>query len=588
MKGSSSDGTPSLEEVGLRAVFINMNEEFRAEVVRRALAGRERVSDRVRVSLNQAIDSLGPVSGYRVASKAPYTFLQDPVKALVRSNDRLAGAVLRVWAELDRPLSNSVRDYLKQESLLEDSADYSQNKILAGRLGDGWDAAMDGLAELHPDISKDDLLLMGYYVSGRMPDGAGEVADTPTPPANELPDVFQQVLDTLRTWPASAPQWEQVASDFTDIINEIRQDKQREVQALTEVDTRLGEVLSRHDALLAFFEWDPQERLPERPCPWADLKAARQAIGDLDQALSEYASVHPMAAVLSEEDARAPRRAELQKQVKEALAKVESLEVQTPVDAPPAEEPAMEEAANPPPLPAQTQEQQAEFDMLRADLDARIESLTGENQSLTADNQRLSEDNRSLNAEVHVLRDQVGELEGDMAESSFLAESWRRLYHDSQKPQGETASPLPELKSVEEAVQLARQKLGGRLQFQLNHKSDTEIPFKPPRQVWDALEWLATTYYQAKTGERPEADLDGSLRRAVGWHYTPFQSPVTMGQFKEDYEVWVSGRKHELREHIGTGNGYPQGTIRIAFHWHTDLRKVVVGFIGRHQRTVAS
>ena len=61
-----------------------------------------------------------------------------------------------------------------------------------------------------------------------------------------------------------------------------------------------------------------------------------------------------------------------------------------------------------------------------------------------------------------------------------------------------------------------------------------------------------------------------------------------MGQFEEYYEIVVDGRKGNLEEHIGTGNGYARGTIRIAFLWEADRRKVVVGYIGRHQRTTAT
>ena len=41
-------------------------------------------------------------------------------------------------------------------------------------------------------------------------------------------------------------------------------------------------------------------------------------------------------------------------------------------------------------------------------------------------------------------------------------------------------------------------------------------------------------------------------------------------------------------ERFGTGNGHPRGTIRIAFLWDAERKKVVVGYIGRHQRTRAT
>ncbi len=48
-------------------------------------------------------------------------------------------------------------------------------------------------------------------------------------------------------------------------------------------------------------------------------------------------------------------------------------------------------------------------------------------------------------------------------------------------------------------------------------------------------------------------------------------------------------RTYTLDEHIGKGTkGDPQYMIRIAFGWDEDIKKVVVGYIGRHQRTQAS
>jgi hypothetical protein len=137
-------------------------------------------------------------------------------------------------------------------------------------------------------------------------------------------------------------------------------------------------------------------------------------------------------------------------------------------------------------------------------------------------------------------------------------------------------------------MQLAKENLADWITFQLNSKSDIEVPFDNPRQVWDALEWLATTYYHARMGENGEPDLNFSLRHACGWRYASNQSDVTVGKYKDYYETHVGHRSHELREHIGTGNGYHRGTIRIAFAWEAVEKKVIVGYIGRHQRTDAS
>ncbi len=74
-----------------------------------------------------------------------------------------------------------------------------------------------------------------------------------------------------------------------------------------------------------------------------------------------------------------------------------------------------------------------------------------------------------------------------------------------------------------------------------------------------------------------------------GWSYIPHQSAVTIGMFKDWYYAFVNGNKYELGEHIGRGSsGNPQHTIRIAFAWDDHDKRVVVGYVGHHQRSQGS
>ena len=147
-----------------------------------------------------------------------------------------------------------------------------------------------------------------------------------------------------------------------------------------------------------------------------------------------------------------------------------------------------------------------------------VEHLISEEElaSLRAENERLREANRGLVSENELLKEQTSQITSELGESRNLAENWRLSYQESRRSQAlMPKEPVPELESVEQAVRLAQQKFGDRINFQLIAKSDTGIPFDNPRQVWDALEWLATTYYDAKTGGSGETDLDMSLRQDV-------------------------------------------------------------------------
>ena len=72
------------------------------------------------------------------------------------------------------------------------------------------------------------------------------------------------------------------------------------------------------------------------------------------------------------------------------------------------------------------------------------------------------------------------------------------------------------------------------------------------------------------------------------WYKTS-QHETTMTQFREAYTTRVNGRVIWLGEHIGKGNSFdPRRTIRIAFDWDRQLQKVVIGYIGQHQRTAST
>ena len=128
----------------------------------------------------------------------------------------------------------------------------------------------------------------------------------------------------------------------------------------------------------------------------------------------------------------------------------------------------------------------------------------------------------------------------------------------------------------------------GLLQIALNRRSERMMYFDKPRQVFDALQWLATTYYRSKSGEEAEPDLDNSVFEACGWRYKHLQPPVTGSRYRADYETTYEGRTHTLYELIGRGAGQTPNRIRLAFAWDAERRVVVVGYIGRRQRTDAT
>ena len=107
--------------------------------------------------------------------------------------------------------------------------------------------------------------------------------------------------------------------------------------------------------------------------------------------------------------------------------------------------------------------------------------------------------------------------------------------------------------------------------------------------MWEALQWLATTYYKSKMGQLRVTNFDQSVKEACGWWYKGDQGETTMTRYRNSYTTHAHGRTYQLAEHIGKGTNFDaRYTIRIAFNWDDGLRRVIVGYIGRHQQTDAS
>ena len=171
------------------------------------------------------------------------------------------------------------------------------------------------------------------------------------------------------------------------------------------------------------------------------------------------------------------------------------------------------------------------------------------------------------------------------------AERWRLAYESERdKPKLTVDEARAGVVSVDEAVEFATQLFPDRLLVKPNSKSQVEDnPFEKPEDVWLALEWLATTYHDAKAGIASVPDFDRSIREACGWQYKSDQHETTRNKYRDWYTVKANNKTYWLLEHIGAGASKDaRHTIRVAFDWDKDEKRVVVGYIGQHQRTDAT
>ena len=636
--GKQDTGKPR----GLSVLFREMNDSYRGEVVKRALDWRSSVSSGARAALNNAINSYVDVDGFRNADKAMTPLLLKPVTDKAGALDAIAGGVLKVWAESHGSLRDEVVAFLQQESLLDGGGDYTAETVLTYPPESLWGHSTDKLIERHPDFSKDDLLLMSYYISGRMPDVSEESLDHPDSPPRpaihdetgigvgemlaeirerllSMPrdDSFEQLsaglidefLDRLRIRCPDGMGDELQSLDFTEAVKEVQKAKFIEQTLATGLAAALSNIKNEHSGLLDFFEQDgarlaalipgPDDSLDELAerlraflAEHTRLRLHRLArnmleVDSISRKLDEYGPIHGQAATFKEEQLRNSRRAEMQEAIDRNFRQLASLIS----CAPPVDNPDVEESVEGP--VAQTKEDTS-LDSQIADPNPGPETapiacsvdhylpLLEEVRDLREQNQDLEQENDELEETRKRLRQQLYD-----AQSKEAGLRWALASQSDPSLAHEAAS---EVATVEDAVRLARNSFAHRLVIHTNSESNVEeSQFKWPDKVLSALEWLATTYYDSRSGQLTVTDLDASCREHCDMWYKSSQGETTMIAYPNSYTTVVEGDQIWLEEHIGKGNSFdPRRTIRIAFNWDKTRQQVIVGYIGRHQRTRAS
>jgi hypothetical protein len=204
----------------------------------------------------------------------------------------------------------------------------------------------------------------------------------------------------------------------------------------------------------------------------------------------------------------------------------------------------------------------------------------------------FEEDNRSLESTNAQLRAELGETARNAAKFRELAETYRLAL------QSGNASEIQEtlesnIATVGDALEQASKEFEDRLVFCWNQHSDgVDSPFEDAHSVYLALKWLATGYYEARSGATPCDDFDVAARTAIpGWSYTSQQSKQTMNhrKLRSWYHARYQGADVALPEHLKCGSTKDaRFCIRVGFSWDSVGQRVILGFLGQHQQTSAT
>ena len=651
MAAEGTEGMQDSEAIPISAIFsleLLISPERRVAIVSRVLNDFQNLPVAARNTLRSAVnDEIIPTTGGfrrgqagRALDRSSF-LLQEPVLQAVVSSKALAAAVLHSWSESHSQLKEAVERHLTGRGLTTPGPDLPEKLFRGHWPVDQWEVERESFAQTYDgDFDQEDVALMMCYVSGNFPKAPD--SDTGQGVAVSLNDVLSASLSRLRELPATAPDWERGIPDFIASVSRLVEEKAAQLRWSEEFDAIILETRDAYGELLAFFECDTRRWAAARVSPEADSAATLKLAAKLKAQLAEYLPTHGLAPSISEERDRNRKRGELQPAILETLQAISSLmnpesegtdeepflvessalstkkastmdapavaTEQLPhlpapsVHAPSVHAPSVHASSIEPPSPEQEPPQAT---MLKG-AHSSVESATfpsavaldempavnvAEYTALQSENLGLRDTAQALRSENQDLRDEVESLKTELFTSQEREDSWRLAYRAVMDGSLEDVGvPPPLVESVHDAVEMAKNQFRQELLFAPNSESSVEDnPFVDPGRVWEALKWLATTYYSSRMGRLRVTDFDQSIKEACGWWYKSDQGETTVSRYKDSYTTRVDGRRYTLVEHIGKGTTFDaRYTIRIAFDWDRDRRQVIVGYLGRHQQTDAS
>ena len=587
-----------------------LGEDYPETVVEQVLNARDHLPVDIKRNLDTAIRNCEVrVPGAQFQLKdvydAPTHHLLPPVLRKMGTSDELAEVILRAWAAVKNDLYENVVQHL----LWNDEPTYGPDR---GELcfrgywdATDWQRNFNQVLADHSSYDRNDVALMLWYASGQLPPTLGDTDDS-----SDQVD-FQHWKELLRAVPAEASVWEQAltfAADLKDILAEKREERSR--MAVSHLKAKIKDIWLEYSEELVYLEkniggWAfAGEILPE------DAMLALEKVNNLDLLLDQYRPIRDQAQSRSVENSRAGRRAELESEIIASVVAVEPLfrsgavgswleTVGATKDPTPEPPPVRPETVPTEPAPASNNG----FRALPMDFpgdgtaDANVppelphvvpeptpeptpEPVQQEAPAVAASsNDSILAKLTALAQDLELLRSQVTNGTGAAGKQG------ERVIEGRPSPPDSPVEVASRSRGLAAAVARAERIYSRQLQFRLNPESSVaDNPFEDSQSVFDALEWLASTYYSARQETLDAAILNESLYRICRWKYAGSQWDDTFFESEGRYRMLVNGNAYFLNETVGKGMGNdPVNTIRIAFYWDAQREKVVIGYIGRHR-----
>ncbi len=497
--------------------------------------------------------------GWQDPYKAPEALLSKHLMTIFKSPEDCDILLLDLWSHSHKSLRYKVNQQF--DSAESDKVDFSEVAVLEDQIS----AVMGD----NPSMDEDDVLLMTkiIYTERSLEFTTATDFAYRAPSATHLMKMAQDLQSSLSQHPANAKEWDDFIPAMADDINNLIASKKRRRKVIHTLVEKFGSFTDENADMLVFFgrtewEWDT-----EALDAYGDVEAFQSLLAEINYDLAQYSKIQVTADNLEEEKGRRKKRTRLEDSILSGLNNLDSM-IATSLEL--SKEANSRSLITPETIKPEETEKLDEFTVDPYEKIANLEAMVT---ALTSDKEMQAVE--------------TDDLRGQISESKNREFNWRQMYEMERKEKDSAApEPITSIDSMSQAIDLAQERYKTKLTVRLNSKSDVKSNYYgDPREIWEALEWLATVYY-ANHSKTTAADLSLSLRNSCGWWYKPDQSEITMNQFPEWYETQVDGVKFKLDRHIGKGAiRHSNNTIRIAFDWDEENEKVIVGFIGRHQRT---
>lgn len=503
--------------------------------------------------------------------------LVDPLLLMHSSSPKSPPFLLMpgLWRETHRKLEDAVLRFLK--------ADKSRPAILIqarkncprgySKTGEWTKVRKDFIGSQDAEFPSEHVDLMFCYVMHIHFSHQIEEADSL--PLNEW-------INDLNRLPCDDPLWGSRFDFFCRRIKEIRKSKQSEQSVVASLKNTLTEVEQKFTDDLAFLELKIPSVTKETISP--DFDSVRKLTDNLKKALERFsgrrrelkeAKTYTLQKTFEKKQQEAADRVnKIHSELKEMLAQ----------QSPPTKSLSVHAASH--------QTGRMESEELRQQMQNLQETSKADKKQIEKLCQQI-EKLQKVAAANKDNKEEIKKLRSSLETSRESEKLWRETYQNEMRRKSaivaDGAKADGKARSVQEAFEIAERDYPEELLVKLNnHSKLKKNRFEKPDEVLKALQWLALFYRKARMNGASSFDLDEALRSQTcsNWSYSANQSEFALREFPGWYTTIVNNKTYELEPHIKCGNGWDERhTIRIAFAWDAELKKVVVGFVGQHQRT---